>query len=127
LLCICTAVSREYRLAGIPDNRLARPIVASPNIRPQRVFYVLKRTRLSRHCMIWLLPLPLPSPTPISKFSLFLILPVFRPMSRRREGGGNEPNHTTARKPGPLQSINYSLMFPIGRTPVSCTVYRLTK
>jgi hypothetical protein len=63
----------------------------------------LKKTRLSRCRMIWRLPHPLP---PRKKGSLFLILPVCRWLNfLRGKGGeelGEEPNHTTARKPGPL-------------------------
>jgi hypothetical protein len=58
--------------------------------------------------VIWLLPHSLP-PTPcppVSKLSLFLCLPVCRWSSLVTERGrgpvGEEPNHTTARKPGHL-------------------------
>jgi hypothetical protein len=55
-----------------------------------------------------LAPLPL-LPSPISKMSLFLSLPVCR-------GGGvsQEPNHSNARKPSPLQIIQYSRGIGIG-------------
>jgi hypothetical protein len=61
--------------------------------------------------VVWFGPFPLPSPFPFNKMSIFLSFPVFRP-SRLLTGGGGEgrgkePNHATARKPGPLQSINY--------------------
>ncbi len=49
---------------------------------------------------------------PASCFS-FLVFHVCRPsISLTRNGqeeGGEEPNHTTARKPGPLYIIKYSL------------------
>jgi hypothetical protein len=54
-----------------------------------------------------LLPTP-PSlhPFPLSRLSLFLSLPVCRRSKlltgERGEGMGEEPNHMTARKPGPL-------------------------
>ncbi len=54
------------------------------------------------------------TPSPVSKLSLFLSLPVScvasPPYWRERweEGVGVEPNQTTARKPGPLQIIQYS-------------------
>ncbi len=52
------------------------------------------------------LPSPRPSPSPASKLSLFLSLPVCRAYSvidgRGWELVGEEPNCTTARKPGPL-------------------------
>jgi hypothetical protein len=58
--------------------------------------------------MIWLLPHPL---SPVSKLSLLLSLPVCRLASLPTGGGGvvwgEEPNHTTARKPGPLKIIQY--------------------
>ncbi len=45
-------------------------------------------------------------PSPVSKLSLIISLPVCRRMSLLTWGGGGgggveEPNHTTARKPGP--------------------------
>jgi hypothetical protein len=53
-----------------------------------------------------------PSHSPVSKLSLFLSLPVWRwsgLLTGGIDGVGEEPNHTTARKPGPLQIIQYSL------------------
>ncbi len=49
---------------------------------------------------------PLPPPPSVSKLSLFLSL-LMCPQSsmtdgRKGGGAGVEPNHTTARKPGPL-------------------------
>jgi hypothetical protein len=48
--------------------------------------------------------------SPVNNLSLFLSLPVCR---RSRlltgEGVGEEPNHTTERKPDPLLIIHYSL------------------
>jgi hypothetical protein len=84
---------------------LSLPLI---NDRPlQKVLNDIWRTRLSRS-MIWLLPHTLP-PSPGSKMD--------RPHTRRLrkrdnlltgEGVGKEPNHTTARKPGPLEIIqNY--------------------
>ncbi len=59
--------------------------------------------------MIWLLPPPFRG----NKLSLFFCLPVCRRSSSRMregEGGGRgAKNHTTARKPGPLSIIQYSL------------------
>jgi hypothetical protein len=52
--------------------------------------------------MMWLLP---PTLLSLSLFSLPLSLPVCdagRAYDGRGEGAGEEPNHTTARKPGPL-------------------------
>ncbi len=61
----------------------------------------LLRARLSRRCMIWLLPHLLPSP-----LSLFLSLAVScrsTLLTRgEREWVEEEPNHAVARKPGPL-------------------------
>ncbi len=57
---------------------------------------------------------PTPSPSPACKLSLFLNLRVCRRAGRllTGEGGGvgDEPNHTTARKHGPLYIIQYSLV-----------------
>jgi hypothetical protein len=58
---------------------------------------------------------PPPPPSPVSKLSLFLSLPVSRGstlLKREREGKrvGEEPNHTTAREPGPLYYVKYSLL-----------------
>ncbi len=65
-----------------------------------RVLNDLKKARLSRRSMTWLLP---PSP-PVSKLSLFLsscVSPVA--LTGGRGGGeGGEPNHTRARKTDPL-------------------------
>ncbi len=55
-----------------------------------------------------------PFPSPVSKFSIFLNLPVSRRSSLLRGGRGGgrgEPNHTTARKPCPLKFIYYSLIY----------------
>jgi hypothetical protein len=78
----------------------------------QRVFYVLKRTRLSRRRMIWLLPLHLLFSPPVCKLSLSACPPVCRQSSllTRKGGKGRETNHTTARKPGLLSYIKYSLL-----------------
>ncbi len=46
-------------------------------------------------------PSPQP-PSPISKLSLFLSLPVLSNWRKRGEGVGEEPDHTTPRKHGPL-------------------------
>jgi hypothetical protein len=50
---------------------------------------------------------PTPFPSPVSKLPLFLSLPMCRRSCLLTEEGGGEgvdvePNHTTARKPGPL-------------------------
>jgi hypothetical protein len=44
------------------------------------------------------------APRPVIKLSLFLSLPVCRRFTNERGGEGvdEEPNNTTARKPGPL-------------------------
>jgi hypothetical protein len=57
---------------------------------------------------------PIPPPSPVSNLSLFLSLPVCRRSSlftleESKNEVGEEPNHTTARKPSPLQIIQYSL------------------
>jgi hypothetical protein len=70
----------------------------------QRVLKYLKRTTFSCSPMIRLLAHPLP-PSPVGKLSLFLRLlvsPVALTDGRGGGGVGEEPNHTTARKPGPL-------------------------
>jgi hypothetical protein len=65
----------------------------------------LKTISLSSRLIIWLLPYP---PLLVSKLSLFLSLPVCRRSSLlagvegEGEGAGEEPNHTTDRRPGPL-------------------------
>ncbi len=61
-----------------------------------------QRTRLSPRRKIWLLPSPLLSASCLS-FSVFLYIAVFAGRSYWRERVvGEEPDHTTARKPGPL-------------------------
>ena len=56
----------------------------------------------------------LPTPFPLSrqpkKFLSFLFVAGRAYWLDRGEGVGEEPNHTTARKPGPLQIIQYSLI-----------------
>jgi hypothetical protein len=58
--------------------------------------------------VLWFGSSPAPFPlTPVSKFSIFLSLPVCRRSSllmscRGGEGVGEEPNHTTARNSGSL-------------------------
>ncbi len=57
-------------------------------------------------------PRPPPPPFPVSNMSLFLSLPVCRRSSLLNGEWawvGVEPNHTTAKKPGPLKIIQYSL------------------
>jgi hypothetical protein len=52
-----------------------------------------------------LAPPPPPFPSPVSKLSFFLCLPVCRWSSLLMgewEAVGEEPNHTTSRKPDPL-------------------------
>ncbi len=54
----------------------------------------------------------LPSPLPVNKLSLYLSLPVCRQSSLvtgEGDGGGEEPNYSTARKPGPIWIIQYPL------------------
>ncbi len=59
-----------------------------------------------------LAPPPPPPPSPVSKFSLFRSLPLYRRKSllTKEGGGGKEPNDTTARKASPLKIIQYSLL-----------------
>jgi hypothetical protein len=70
-------------------------------------------------------PLPSPFPlSPVSKLYLFLGLPECRRSNLRREravGGGVETYHTTARKPGLLYIIQYSLLPPVPINPGSNT------
>jgi hypothetical protein len=58
-----------------------------------------------------LAPSPSPPPSPASNLSLCLSLPVCCPSITDGRGGrrGEEPNHTTTRKSGPLKYIQYSL------------------
>jgi hypothetical protein len=80
---------------------------------------------LSCGYMIWLLPPPSPfSPSPGIRLSLFLSL------CGGVEGVGVEPNHTTARKHGPLLIIQYSQSLILGvicsaRLPLSTVLYYL--
>ncbi len=83
---------------------------------------IYREAWLSCGRMICLLPHPF-FPSPVSKLSLILSLPVFHQSSfLTEEGGGEEEvgeeaNHTTARKPGPLQITQYSLpvcLMPLG-------------
>jgi hypothetical protein len=54
--------------------------------------------------MNWLLPYTFSS---VSKLSLFLSVAGRANDGRGAEGEGEEPNRTTARKPGPLKIIQY--------------------
>jgi hypothetical protein len=76
---------------------------------PESIWYIIGDQAFSPS-MIWLLP-----PSPVSTLSLFLSLPVCRRSSllTGREGVGEEPNHKTARKSGPLPYSKYSLPPPI--------------
>jgi hypothetical protein len=80
-------------------------------------FIPLKVARLSCGRLIGLLAHPLTPPPPphLSKLTLFLSLPVcHRSSLLMGEGGGGrgeEPNHMTARKPGLLEIIEYSLQY----------------
>jgi hypothetical protein len=64
--------------------------------------------------MIWLLPLPLPL-SPVSKLDrqhtgrLRKRDNLLMGEEEGKGGVGEELNHTTARNPGPLQNIHYSL------------------
>ncbi len=70
--------------------------------------------------MIRLIAHPPFPPYPLGKLSLFLILPVCRRSNLlTREGVGEEPNHTTAQKPGPPYFIQYSLCRRDQRSPPS--------
>jgi hypothetical protein len=64
----------------------------------QRVLNDLRRTRLFRRLMIWLLPHPLSCEQVVSLSQSSCVSPV--ELTDRR--GGKDPNHTTARKPAPL-------------------------
>ncbi len=70
--------------------------------------------RLGFLAVVWFGSSPTPSPpSPVSKLSLFLSLPLC-PWPNLLTGEawervGEEPNHTTARKPGLLYFIKYSL------------------
>ncbi len=71
--------------------------------------------------MIWLLPHPIP-PRPSASclsFSIFLCVPARAFWRERGKGVGEEPNHTTTRKLGPLLIIQYS----VGESVVCVRVY----
>ncbi len=95
---------------SLPYIRSSMWPLRSPDTAHQRLQSDLQRTRLSRHRLIWFLPPP-PPLSPVSKLSLFLSLSVCRRWSlltNRGEGVGEEPYHTTARKPGPSK---HSILF----------------
>ncbi len=64
---------------------------------------ILQKTRLSFRRMIWLLPHRSPRPATHGKTEKKTQL------ADGREGMGEEPNHTTAKNPGPQLIIQYSL------------------
>jgi hypothetical protein len=68
------------------------------------VFRNLHRSRLSRRPMSWLLPHPLPSPvTVVRKHDWVTHRKIEKERKLYDEGGiGEEPKHTTTRKPGHL-------------------------
>ncbi len=73
----------------------------------------LQRTRLSRRRMICLLSLPFPPLSCQQVASLFLssyVSPVELTEGRGRWVVWEELNQTIARKPGPLKTIQYSLI-----------------
>ncbi len=72
----------------------------------QRELNDLQITRLSRRRMIWLLPHHL------SRLFLSLLVRCWLSLLTG-QGMGEEQNHTTARKPGALKIIQYSLTLPI--------------
>ncbi len=83
----------------------------------------LQRTRLSRCCMIWLLPpppppVPPPSSATVSKLSLFLSLSLCRWSSLLNTAGG--PNHTTARE-AERQGTNFPNSFLLGTESSLCS------
>ncbi len=70
--------------------------------------------------VVWFGSSPIPSPSsPLCKLSLFLCLPVCRRLVLLA-GEGGESNYATARKPGLLQIIQYSLV----GTLTCCTVQK---
>ncbi len=75
----------------------------------QRVLNYMKRTRLSRRRIIWLLPPAFPSASCLS-FSFFLYVARRACWRERGEGVRQETNHTTTRKPVLLWIIQYSLL-----------------
>ncbi len=113
MYCAIVHVSSKKLICPYPPNSASRSMLWCCRFFfwcPQRVLNGLQRTRL----IIRLLAHPLP-PSPISKLSLFLSLPMCRRsglLTRDGEGVGEEPNHTTARKPGPLWIIQYCLGDP---------------
>jgi hypothetical protein len=90
--CLLCGSALSYCAVGL-NNELTQQVCKT-----QRVLKDLQRTRLSRHHTIWLLPDHLPTSPPASlSFSVFLWV-----AGRAYEGLVEEPNYTTARKPGPL-------------------------
>ncbi len=74
-----------------------------------REYWIVYRwPAFSRRRLVW----PLPAHLAREQVSLFISLPVCR-RSSLLTGEGEEPNHMTARKPGPLYIIQYSLMLVI--------------
>ncbi len=98
LLCLSVSAPRATpTLSWIQEDRV------------QRVLKYWQRARLSHGRTIWLLLHPLPSP--VSKFSLSTsscVSLVKFTEKKEVEGVGEEPNHTTARKPG--YSFNHSIL-----------------
>ncbi len=80
----------------------------------QRIFNDLKRARLSHRRMIWLLPHFIsPLPLAVNKLSQSSCVSPFELTGGRWERKVEEPNNTTARKPGPLLIIQYSLKWTV--------------
>jgi hypothetical protein len=80
-------------------------------------------TSLSRRRMVWLQTHPLHPPCRQQVVSLSMCVADWALLTGDGAGGevGEEPNHTTARKPSPLQIIQYSIHRT--ETEIFCKVF----
>ncbi len=90
-------------LMGDYNNRAMLPFINLTNERDQEALNELYLREPGFLAVVWFGSSPTPFTSHVSKLSLFLNPPVCRRSSLLTvEGVGQEPNHTTVRKPGPL-------------------------
>jgi hypothetical protein len=106
--CYLPAFICDWSLPALPLLSLTPPLPSIPES--------IQRFLVDFLVVVWFGSSPTPSPHSVSSTGDDTQLKLRKRdnlLTREGEGVGEEPYHATARKPGPLQIIQYSLLQPL--------------